>query len=322
MRSSARAAVICGAGMLFATSSATVVAQPPQSCARKFIGTWGWTSSTGIYTTQNFQADGSAVCSGNAFCVGGATWTCNGNQLTYNNGMYDTVLTLSAGATKMTGTGGLPSNLQTVVRVGAAAPAPHVAAAQPAPRVAAASNQGDCSDITGAGLTGGGGNCAKIGHTAAALANKYQRSNPAAAAEYYRAAAEAYRRAKMYDASNRMSQGLAGLMASLPANGRSPTFSHSPAPPTCSGLASTQLVLTNGRIHGGWYTYHLKNTAQCSVCFTFKTCDNGGNGAKCVEDPKHSLGPKGSASSWEDNQSYQFAASVSNVTFCGGYPSH
>lgn len=118
----ARGLAICGAGLFLATSSQTVFAQPPQSCARKFIGNWGWTSSTGIHTIHDYQADGSAICSGNPFCVRGATWTCNGNQFTYNNTMSDTVLTLSPDGSRMTGIGGFPPNPQIVVRMGRGVP--------------------------------------------------------------------------------------------------------------------------------------------------------------------------------------------------------
>lgn len=105
------------------------------SCEARFIGQWRWVSSNGISTVHDFQRGGRAVCSGNLFCTGSATWRCQGNQLTYNNGMSDTVLTLGPDGNTLTGVGGSPANVQTVTRVGSA---PQQAAATSPPRPSSA----------------------------------------------------------------------------------------------------------------------------------------------------------------------------------------
>jgi hypothetical protein len=89
------------------------------ACARKFIGRWIWHGPTAT-TTMDIQANGEMPCSNHPACVrGSGAWSCSGNQLIYNNGMYDTVLTLQGNGNVMTGHGGLGNGLQTVVREGA-----------------------------------------------------------------------------------------------------------------------------------------------------------------------------------------------------------
>jgi hypothetical protein len=171
--------------VVFFTVSFADAAQ--SACARKFIGRWTWHGPTAT-TTMDILASGEAPCSNHPACVrGSGAWSCSGNQLTYNNGMYDTVLTLQPGGNVMTGHGGLGNGLQTVVRDGAPIndPTPKTASVpssqsgpakpqqsksattkgtQPdvAKRLATGpvvdagalrSRQGNCSDITG---TGGG----------------------------------------------------------------------------------------------------------------------------------------------------------------------
>lgn len=165
------------------------------ACSRKFIGRWTWHGPTAT-TTMDVTASGEAPCSNHPACVrGSGAWSCSGNQFTYNNGMYDTVLTLQPGGNVMTGHGGLGNGLQTVVRDGAPIndPAPKAAAssqpiqgpqptkpqqnklanAKGAPAEAAKrsasgpavdvatlrSHQGNCSDITGTGGGSGPINC-------------------------------------------------------------------------------------------------------------------------------------------------------------------
>ncbi|MBR0775353.1 hypothetical protein JQ543_19750 [Bradyrhizobium diazoefficiens] len=88
-------------------------AQPAASCAGKFVGTWVHHGIGGQTNTSNLHADGRALCSDNTNCVQG-TWTCAGNVLTYDNGMYKTDYTLQGNGT-MTARGGI-----VVTRVGAA----------------------------------------------------------------------------------------------------------------------------------------------------------------------------------------------------------
>jgi hypothetical protein len=104
-----------GGAVFLAAASAD--AAPPASCAKKFIGVWTHHGAGGETNIATLTADGTAACSGNAFCVQG-TWTCNGNVLTYNNNMYLTDYTLQADGT-MTARGGI-----VVTRVGRASVGP------------------------------------------------------------------------------------------------------------------------------------------------------------------------------------------------------
>lgn len=83
----------------------TAAAAPPPDCARKFIGQWRHHGIMGQTNNATLTADGQAICSGNPACVQG-TWTCSGNELIYNNGMYNTVYTLQPNGT-MTARGGI-----------------------------------------------------------------------------------------------------------------------------------------------------------------------------------------------------------------------
>src|SRR5262249_21289887 len=80
-------------------------AAPPASCARKFTGVWQHHGIAGQTNISTLTADGTAACSGNPACVQG-TWTCSGNVLSYNNGMYMTDYTLQPDGT-MTARGGI-----------------------------------------------------------------------------------------------------------------------------------------------------------------------------------------------------------------------
>jgi hypothetical protein len=91
-----------GAAFLWAVSAN---AAPPDSCAKKFIGVWIHQGIGGITNKATFTADGTAACSENEACLQG-TWTCNGNVLTYNSGMYITDYTLQPDGT-MTARGGI-----------------------------------------------------------------------------------------------------------------------------------------------------------------------------------------------------------------------
>ncbi|MHC4042989.1 hypothetical protein [Bradyrhizobium sp. 23AC] len=104
----------------------TAHGQPAASCVGKFVGTWIHHGIAGQTNTANLQPDGRALCSDNKNCVEG-TWTCSGNVLNYDNGMYKTDYTLQADGT-MTARGGI-----VVTRVG---PAPKLSA----PREPAGSN--------------------------------------------------------------------------------------------------------------------------------------------------------------------------------------
>ncbi len=77
---------------------AAVYAAPPSSCAKKFVGTWQHNGIGGIKNTAILKANGQAECRDNPACVQG-TWTCNGNVLSYNNGMYSTDYTLQPNGT-------------------------------------------------------------------------------------------------------------------------------------------------------------------------------------------------------------------------------
>jgi hypothetical protein len=103
-----------GAAFLWAISAN---AAPPASCAKKFIGVWIHHGIGGITNKATLTADGTAASSDDAACLQG-TWTCNGNVLTYNNGMYLTDYTLQPDGT-MTAHGGI-----VVTRVGRASVGP------------------------------------------------------------------------------------------------------------------------------------------------------------------------------------------------------
>ncbi|WP_027526625.1 hypothetical protein [Bradyrhizobium sp. Ec3.3] len=85
--------------------AAPAEAAPPASCAGKFIGVWTHQGIAGIMSTSTILGDGRALCSDNSACVQG-TWTCSGNVLTYDNGMYKTDYTLQPNGT-MTARGGI-----------------------------------------------------------------------------------------------------------------------------------------------------------------------------------------------------------------------
>lgn len=111
-----------------------------------------------------------------------------------------------------------------VPRITTAQASPRPQPTQPVATATGGSSGGSCSDITGTGSSGGGGgSCASTGQSLGNLASQQQRSNPSAAIQNYKAAAEAYRRAKMWDAQNRMLQALADVMASLPSDKKNET---------------------------------------------------------------------------------------------------
>ena len=83
------------------------------NCASKFVGNWLHYNAGVLTNTAVLTEDGISVCGGNPGCVKNATWTCNGNVLTYNNGFYLTEYTLQPNGT-MTAHGGTI----VVVRVG------------------------------------------------------------------------------------------------------------------------------------------------------------------------------------------------------------
>jgi hypothetical protein len=184
---------LVGWALLIAATSSTALAQPPASCARKFVGTWSWSSSTGIHNIAHFNADGTSSCSGNPFCHQGSyTWTCSGNQLT-SHGAVTTVLTLSPDGRTMTGMGGIPPNLQTVVRIGKAEPAvvasdtaklratPQPSKAQPAAVPAPSpvpTQSGSCSDITGLGPSGSAPTNCSTGSASPTAAQRANESKP------------------------------------------------------------------------------------------------------------------------------------------------
>ena len=80
MRGATRVAAFYGAGMLVAIVSTTVVAQPPQSCACKFVGEWSYNGGT---TTVNRDGTANPHCPS---CVEIQTWTCQGNIYLFSNG--------------------------------------------------------------------------------------------------------------------------------------------------------------------------------------------------------------------------------------------
>src|SRR6266849_83709 len=103
-----RLVLLCG----FLITSANASAAPPSSCAGKFVGVWRH-NGIGQTNKTTLTADGTAACSENPACMQG-TWTCNGNVLTYYNGIYPTEYTLHPSGI-MTARGGI-----TVTRLGRA----------------------------------------------------------------------------------------------------------------------------------------------------------------------------------------------------------
>jgi hypothetical protein len=101
-----RSVLLCGSMV----ASADASAGPPSSCAGKFVGVWRH-NGIGQTNKATLTADGTAACSENPACVQG-TWTCNGNVLTYYNGIYPTDYTLQPNGI-MTARGGI-----TVTRIG------------------------------------------------------------------------------------------------------------------------------------------------------------------------------------------------------------
>jgi len=69
------------AASLLLASLAPAAAAPPASCAGKYVGRWTHTGGNNSTVT----ADGRATCEDHAFCVKGATWTCDGNVFIYTN---------------------------------------------------------------------------------------------------------------------------------------------------------------------------------------------------------------------------------------------
>lgn len=107
-------------------SSGAFAAQ--NNCMRRYAGQWSWVSSTGIATLHAFGEDGSANCYGNPFCVRSESWSCNGDQLGYSNGMASMTFTMAPDGRSGVGIGGFPPNPQTITRIGASpSPVPAVA---------------------------------------------------------------------------------------------------------------------------------------------------------------------------------------------------
>lgn len=73
-----------------AASVTPAFAAPPASCASKFIGEWRHSGGN----KGTLTADGRAICSEHAACQAEGTWTCAGNNMTYNTSMGSWVYTL------------------------------------------------------------------------------------------------------------------------------------------------------------------------------------------------------------------------------------
>ena len=141
--------LLCGSMV----ASANANAAPPSSCAGKFVGVWRH-NGIGQTNKATLTADGTAACSENAACVQG-TWTCNGNVLTYYNGIYPTDYTLQPNGI-MTARGGI-----TVTRIGRGPSVSQSSPRQPASNTAnqltpvvGSSNpkpvrKSKCSDVSG-----------------------------------------------------------------------------------------------------------------------------------------------------------------------------
>ncbi|MBR0931597.1 hypothetical protein JQ561_33730 [Bradyrhizobium diazoefficiens] len=101
------------AASLLLASLAPAAAAPPASCAGKYVGRWTHTGGNNSTVT----ADGRATCEDHAFCVKGATWTCDGNVFIYTNsgGTWNYTLapdgrTMSVGSAVATRLGPVPAS--------------------------------------------------------------------------------------------------------------------------------------------------------------------------------------------------------------------
>lgn len=131
-----------------AASVTPAFAAPPASCASKFIGEWRHSGGN----KGTLTADGRAICTEHAACQAEGTWTCAGNNMTYNTSMGSWVYTLQPDGS-ITANGGTAR----AVRIGRA-PAPpanptptgtNVAAGVSGQNAKSAKPTKDCSGVSG-----------------------------------------------------------------------------------------------------------------------------------------------------------------------------
>jgi len=228
-------------------------AAPPASCAGKFVGTW---TVRVLATGQTYPSVLSPSGIGHASCPActpTGTWTCSGNTLTVFVNGISASQTLSADGRTLTGpccvstrVGRAPTVNEPKVataKVGAPKPTANVREpktatpkiALPEPKTASPTFSGErrsasCSTITGLGGDTSAATHCNTGNSLLAAARAVRAQNPRAAAETYKQAADAYRRAGDIELANTILQEALDAVASA----ANPPPASSIAPPVTS----------------------------------------------------------------------------------------